>query len=1133
MTTPPLPLDPSSASADGSNRNRPNTSSADSASVTVPFAGVSSPASDAVPPNTPPPAPPRSSADLAAGSPAPHPVRENFFLRRPIFSTVISLIITLVGALAIGALPIEQYPDLTPPQVTVSATYSGASAETVAETVASLLESQVNGVENMIYMNSVSAGTGSMSLNVAFAVGTDPDQAVIDVNNRVQLALPQLPQAVQRMGLTVEKKSPAILQIVFLSSPDGRFDTIALSNYALLNIVDELKRLPGVGSVQNFAAQDYAMRVWLNPQRMTQLGVTPSDIARAINDQNAQFAAGRIGEEPLDQTTAVTWQIITQGRLSTPEQFEQIILRTGSDGSILRLGDVARVELGAQNYNFQGRENNIIAVPIGIFLAPGANALQTATSVRKTMETLSERFPAGMTWDIPYDTTTFVKISIEEVVKTLFEAMLLVFLVVFLFLQNWRATLIPCLAVPVSIVGTFAGMYALGFSINSLTMFGLVLAIGMVVDDAIVVLENVERHIEDGLSPKQATARAMAEVTGPVIAIVLVLCAVFIPVAFTGGMEGRMYQQFAMTIAVSVVISGCVALTFTPALCALLLKGARPAPARFFRAFNALFERVTNGYVALVGLLIRRTLLTVGLFVIVLAGIGNLFEKVPTGLVPNEDQGYIIGLIVLPDGASLSRSIAVAETVSARLMQDPVVSHVMSFAGMDAISNASKTNYTTLFISMIDWKQRPSPSQSSYALVRRLLAMGAEIPEGVMLAFNPPPISGMSNTGGFEMWVQNRSGGSSAELAAVTRNLVQAANQRPELQGVSTTVSVDSPQLRAVLDREKARTLGVNVSDVFDTMQSTFGSNYINDFNLYGRTFRVYAQSEADFRTFPDSLKDVYVRSATNGMIPLVSLVTVTPVSGPQAVERFNNFPAAKVMGNPAPGYSSGQAMAAMTELAAQHLPQDYTIAWSGTSYQQQQTGSGNFLVFALALLMVFLILAAQYESWSLPLTVLTAVPFGVFGALLAVWLRGVDNDIYFQIALVMLIGLAAKNAILIVEFAVEKVRLEHKPLLEAAEESARLRFRPIIMTSIAFVLGCVPLAISSGAGAASRQAIGTSVIGGMLAATILAPLFVPFFFRWIMGAAARLRGQATRPAQTGQQASTQPARPDPASKEQ
>ncbi len=1035
-------------------------------------------------------------------------IREGFFLRRPIFSTVISLVITLAGAIAISVLPIEQYPNMTPPQVSVSATYNGASADVVASTVASLLESQINGVDNMIYMNSVSSSDGRMTLTVSFDVGTDPDQATIDVNNRVQLALSQLPQEVQRMGISVLKKSPAMLQVIFLTSPDGRYDTTYLSNYALLYVMDELKRLPGVGDVQNFASQDYAIRLWLDPEKMQQLRLTPDDIASAVTSQNAQFAAGRIGDEPMSPDVTVTWDIIPPGRLITPEQFGQIILRTQPDGSILRLKDVARIELGAQRYNFLGKQNGAQAVPLGIFLSPGANALATAQAVKTTMQKLAVSFPVGVAYDIPYDTTTFVKISIEEVVKTLFEAMILVFIVVYLFLQNWRATLIPCLAVPVSIVGTFAGMYVLGFSINTLTMFGLVLAIGLVVDDAIVVLENVERHLADGLPPRKATARAMSEVTGPVIAIVLVLCAVFIPVAFTGGMAGLMYQQFAITIAVSIVISGCVALTFTPALCGLLLRPGTHRPNAFFRWFNSWFERLTGRYVDMVKMLMRRSLLTIGLFLIVLAGIGGFFNRLPSGLVPEEDQGYLLGLLMLPPGSSLARTAEVTDDFSRELASVPGVKDVMTFAGMDIISNAAKTSSTTIFLMLKPWDERTGEGESSFSIAKRFFALGARLPQGLAVGFNPPPITGMSNTGGFDLWVQDRTGGDLAILADISNKLVAAASQRPELQGVNTSFSVNSPQIRVKLDREKARTLGVGVSDVFAVMQSTFGPRYINDFNLYGRTFRVYAQSDAPFRARPDDLKDVYVKNQNNDMVPISALLDISYEAGPQTVERFNNFPATHITGNPAPGYSSGQAMAVMTEVAKQTLPEGYTIEWSGSAYQERLVSSGSALVFALALIMVFLILAAQYESWSLPLAVLTAVPFGVLGAVAGAWSRGLSNDVYFQVALVTLIGLSAKNAILIVEFAVEKVRFEGADLFQAAEEAVRLRFRPIIMTSLAFILGCVPLAVSSGAGAASRQALGTSVIGGMLVATVVAPLFIPFFFRLIMFLSQKVTGK-------------------------
>ncbi|AGC50425.1 multidrug efflux RND transporter permease subunit [Lawsonia intracellularis] len=1026
-------------------------------------------------------------------------VKEGFFLRRPIFSTVISLFITFIGILAIFSLPIEQYPNLTPPQVEIKTTYNGASANTVSESVASVLEEQVNGVDNMSYMNSVSAGTGTMTLTVTFDVGTDPEEATINVNNRVQLATPKLPQDVQRTGISVLKKSPAILQIVFLTSPDERYDTIFLSNYALLNIVDDLKRVPGVGDVQNFAGQDYAIRVWLKPDRMEQLKITPNDVINAINDQNIQIGAGRIGDEPVSSSIGVTWQIITKGRLETPEQFENIILRTEPDGSILRLKDIARIELGAQVYNFTGRQDGLAAIPIGIFLAPGANALTTAEAVRVKMKELSTQFPVGVAYDIPYDTTTFVNIAIKEVVKTLCEAMFLVFLVVYLFLQNWRATLIPCLAVPVSIVGTFAGMHLLGFSINTLTMFGLVLAIGIVVDDAIVVLENVERHISEGQPVHIATAKAMSEVTSAIIAIVLVLCAVFIPVAFIGGLAGRMYQQFAITIAVSVVISGVVALTFTPALCIVLLRNYEPTTSSFFKNFNDWFANITGKYIHIVKVLLRRTLLTICLFCLVLLGTTALIKIVPSGLVPDEDQGYFISLVMLPDGASLSRTSKTASILEQQLIKDSSVEHVMSFSGLDAISGASKTNAATIFVTLKPWGERKKKDESSFAIVRKVFGLGSEIPEGYVVAFNPPPISGMSNTGGFELWVQNRIGASEVELYTMIQKVLQKARGRKELQGLNSSFGVNAPQLFIELDREQAETLGVSISDVFSAMQSTFGSYYVNDFNLYGRTFRVYTQSESDYRALPENIKEVYVRNRNGEMVPIISLLKVKPIAGSQIIERFNGFPAAKIMGSPASGYSSGQAMDAIESVAKEVLPEGYTLAWSGSSYQERVVSGGGSFVLLLSLIMVFLILAAQYESWSLPLTILTAVPFAAFGAILAIWLRGIANDVYFQVALITLVGLSAKNAILIVEFAVEKYRLDGMNIIDAIEEASRLRFRPIIMTSLAFILGCVPLAISTGAGAASRHAIGTSVIGGMLLATIIAPLFIPFFFRWIM----------------------------------
>ncbi|TIC84672.1 efflux RND transporter permease subunit [Crenobacter intestini] len=1034
-----------------------------------------------------------------------------FFIRRPIFATVISLVIMLAGLAAIRALPVEQYPDIVPPQVQVQANYPGASAQVIADTVASPLEQSINGVEDMIYMQSSSSSNGQLTLNVSFKIGTDPDQATINVNNRVQSALTQLPQEVRRQGVTVTKQSTAMLQIISLYSPDRRFDTLYTSNYATLNIVDELKRIPGVGNVVNFASQDYSMRVWLKPDQLAKLKLTPSDVSAAINQQNAQYAAGKVGAEPMPKATEFTYTVTTQGRLTDVKEFENIIIRSNPDGSNLRLKDVARVELGALNYDFMGTYNGVPTVPIGIYLSPGANQLAVADQVKATMAKLGESFPTGLSYSIPYDTTDFVKVSIDEVYKTFLEAMVLVFAVVYLFLQNWRATLIPCLAVPVSIIGTFAGMYALGFSINTLTLFGMVLAIGIVVDDAIVVLENVERIMsEEKLPPREASIKAMEEVAGPVVAIVLVLVSVFLPVAFLGGIAGQMYKQFAITIAVSVTISGIVALTLTPALCALLLKEGHQKPAGFFVKFNEFFDKVTHRYTEGVRFLLKRVLLAFVVFGAMLAITAGLFRMVPGSLAPEEDQGYVIGAAILPDGASLSRTAEAMDKFGAELQKNPAVSVVMNFAGFDILSGGNKTNAGVSFVTLKPWSERKGEDQSAFAVVKDIFRIGGGISEGVVLGFNPPPISGMSSTGGFEAFIQNRSGASPEEIGVQVKKLVAAASKRPELAGISTTFSADVPQINVKLDREKTVAYGVQINQVFDTMQSTFGSLYVNDFNKFGRIYKVQLQSEADFRSKIDDLRNVFVRSASGNMIPITSLVTVEMTTGPQTLERFNAFPAAKVVGGPAPGYSSGESLKAMQDVAKEVLPSDYTLAWSGSAYQEQSTSGSSFMVFGFGMIMVFLILAAQYERWTLPLAVLTAVPFALFGAIMATWLRGLQNDIYFQVALVALIGLAAKNAILIVEFAVMKYE-EGMNLFDASLEAAKLRFRPIVMTSLAFILGVVPLAISTGAGSASRHAIGTGVIGGMLAATFIAVFFIPLFFMLIMKVSNR--GKPAAPA--------------------
>jgi hydrophobe/amphiphile efflux-1 (HAE1) family protein len=1028
-------------------------------------------------------------------------VISRFFIDRPVFASVVSIVITLAGLVALRVLPISQYPQIVPPQVVVTANYPGATAETIAETVAAPLEQQINGVENMLYMQSTSTGSGTLSLTIDFAIGTNPDQDTINVSNRVQRALALLPAEVTRQGVTVNKRSTSILQVLTMSAPGGRYDPIFISNYALLNVIDDLRRTPGVGDASLFGASDYSMRIWLRPDKVAQYNLTPTDIANAVREQNQQFAAGRFAEEPMSNGQAFTYSVTTPGRLVDVKAFENIILRTDDSGGALRLKDVARVELGALTYGFSATYNGSPAVPVGVYLQPGANALEVAQNVKDTMDRLAKRFPEGLRYDIPFNTTKFVEASITEVIHTFVEALILVIAVVFVFLQSVRATLIPVIAVPVSIVGTFAGMYILGFSINLLTLFGLVLAIGIVVDDAIVVLENVERIMSsEGKSPREAAIQAMDEVSGPVIAIVLVLCAVFVPVSFLGGLAGELYRQFAVTIAVSVVISGLVALTLSPALAALILKPVHSEPALPFRLFNRTFQWITNRFTQGVSWLLRHAAVALVATGVMLAGTVLVFLRVPGGLVPAEDQGSLFVVTMLPPAASLDRTRAVTAKVTEGLMQSPAVSDAITFSGFDLLSRAQKTSSGISFVTLKDWSERTDPKLDARNLAPGFAALNATFRDGFVMGINPPPIIGMSTTGGFEYFLQDRSGGSLASLADAAQKVVQAASKRPELRGVTTTFSTAVPQYRIDVDRDKAKTLGVPISTIFDAMQGTFGSLYVNDFTLYGRTYRVSLSSEADFRRSPEDLRHVFVRSNNNAMVPLNAMLSVNRIVGPDTVDRFNIFPAAKILGGPAPGYSSGQAIAAMQDVVAQTLPSDYTIGWTGSAYQELATAGTGYQGFIFGLIMVFLVLAAQYERWSLPLAVITAVPFAVFGAALAIYLRGIENDVYFQIGLVTLIGLAAKNAILIVEFAAQRYRQGDVTLYEAAMAAARLRFRPIVMTSLAFILGVLPLAMSTGAGSASRHSIGTGVIGGMLAATFIAIFFVPVFFRLLGG---------------------------------
>ena len=1022
-----------------------------------------------------------------------------FFINRPIFATVVSIVIIIAGLMGIKGLPIEEYPEVTPPQVSVEATYAGASAETIAKTVAAPLEQQINGVEDMMYMSSTASSTGSLTINVYFKIGTNPDQATINVNNRVQAALNKLPSEVQAQGVRVTKQSSTILKVISIISPNNSYDEIYMANYTLVNVIDELKRVPGVGNASLFGNQNYSMRIWMKPDQLAKYNLTPNDVITAISEQNSQFAAGRFNQTPSRNSQAYTYTVTTQGRFDKVEEFENIILRTNKDGSTLRLKDVARAELGAESYDVTSTLNGQTMVPIGIYLQSGANALETAKKVDEAMAKLATSFPENMEYRIPYDTTTFIQISVNEVVKTLIEALLLVVAIVYLFLQNVRATIIPVLAIPVSIIGTFAGMYILGFSINLLTLFGLVLAIGIVVDDAIIVIENVERilHSRHDISVKDATIQAMQEVTGPVVAIVLVLCAVFIPVTFMGGFTGAMYQQFAITIVISVVISGLVALTLTPALCAIFLQKKEPKPFWFVKKFNDFFDISTTWFTKGVGMVVKHGFISLILFVGLMGITYQLFQKVPSSLVPMEDKGFLIAVTSLPPASSLNRTEAVSKEVSNITNAMPDIEYNIAISGFDLLSGAAKTSAATTFLSLKDWGERKAPHQHSEAISGALNGALFGIADATIFALNPPPIMGLSISGGFEMYLQDRTGGSLETLGAIADQIVAKANQRPELMMVRNSLNMNIPQYKLSLDREKAKALGVSINDVFKTMQATFGAYYVNDFNLFGRTYQVNVQSDVDFREKPEDLQHVFVKSSTGKLVPLNALLSYERGVGADVIERFNVFAAAKIEGEPKPGYTSGDALRAIEEVVNEVAPKGYATAWAGTSYQEKAMQGSGSQAFLFGIVFIFLILAAQYERWLMPLAVVTAVPFAVFGAIVAVYLRGLSNDIYFQIGLLVLIGLSAKNAILIVEFAMQ-AQEKGKSILEATLEAARLRFRPIVMTSLAFTIGVLPLAISSGAGAGSRHAIGTGVIGGMIAATTIAIFFVPLFYNWL-----------------------------------
>ncbi|WP_299027234.1 efflux RND transporter permease subunit [uncultured Campylobacter sp.] len=1017
-----------------------------------------------------------------------------FFIDRPIFATVVSIIIVIAGTMAIKGLPIEEYPKLTPPQISVSATYTGADAQTIADSVASAIEDQINGVENMLYMQSTSSSSGSLSINVYFKIGTSAKQATIDVNNRVQAALSRLPQEVQNMGVTVRERSGSILEVIGFTSP--KMNSIEMYNYVNLNIADEVKRVNGVGDTVLIGSKEYSMRIWLKPDLLAYYKLTPSDVIAQVKIQNSQYAAGKIGEQPSDGDNPYVYSVRSDGRLKNAAQFGDIVIKS-ADGAVLKLKDVATVELGAASYASDSMLNGQDAIPLLIFMQNDANALATAQAVNAKLDELSKNFPAGFKHTIAYNPTEFIEVSIQEVIKTFIEAMILVIIVMYMFLRSFRATIIPMLAVPVSIIGTFGGLYAMGFSINLITLFALILAIGIVVDDAIIVIENVERilHEEKDITVKEATYKAMEEVQTPVISIVLVLSAVFIPVSFMEGFVGVIQRQFALTLVTSVCISGFVALTLTPALCGVMLKKQESKPFWFVQKFNDFFDWSTKIFTAGVATVLRHVIISLILIGVMGFATYELFKKVPSGLVPSEDKGALMVITSLPPSSNMLKTKKEVQNINQAILSNPNVEFMMSFAGYDMLAGALRENSAISFVKLKDWSERKTPDSQAGALTGPFNGMLWGSKESMSFVVNVPPIMGLSMTGGFEMYLQNKSGKTYAQIEADVKKVVAAANARPDLTSVRSTLETNYRQFKIDVDRQKAQMFGVSESEIFSAIGSTFGSYYINDFSLFGKSYRVYARGEDRFRNNPEDLRKIYVRSKGGEMIPLNSVATLTRILGPDIVDRFNLFPAAKIQGDPKPGYTSGDAIKAIQEVVEQTLNmEEYSISWAGTAYQEVSSQGTGSTAFIFGMIFVFLILAAQYERWLIPLAVITAVPFAVFGSLVAVWARGLTNDIYFQIGLLLLIGLSAKNAILIVEFAMQE-RLAGKSVFDAAVNAAKLRFRPIVMTSLAFTLGVFPMVISTGAGAASRHSLGTGVIGGMIAATTIAIFFIPMFY--------------------------------------
>lgn len=1024
-----------------------------------------------------------------------------FCIRRPIFASVMSILIVIAGLLAGRVLPMGQYPDITPPVVFISTSYEGADAQTLAKTVAAPIEDQLSGVEGLLYYETSIRSNGNVRITCTFEVGTNPNDAMLEINNRVRSAERRLPESVRQNGVNVRKRSEETLMIVPFYSPNGTLKPIQLADYVNLNVVDAIKRVPGVGDADVFGNAQSAMRIWLNPKKMAQLGITAIDVRKAIEEQNNQYAAGKVGTSPTTDDQQLVYTIRTKGQLLTPEEFGNITVRSrGADG-IVRIHDIARVEVGNRSYEAYNQLNDVPSVTFAVYLQTGANAMQTAVDVKKRLQELSKNFPDDIAYVITDDNSRFVEAALNEVVQTLLEAGLLVLLVVYLFLQNWRATLIPMLAVPVSLIGTLAGLWALNFSLNTLTLFAMTLAIGIVVDDAIVVLENVERIMEtEKLNAFQASQKAMKEVAGALVAIVLVLSTVFTPVAFLGGIAGELYRQFAVTIGVSVVLSGFVALTLTPALCAILLKH-KNKPFKIFQLFNDGFERFKLNYIKGVSFNLRHRWFTAAILVAVIVGCWQFLQIVPTSFVPREDQGILRVAIQLPEGATLNRTGVVVTDLSREIRKIPEVENVTALVANDTIANDTKSNAASLIVQLKPWDQR---TRSAETIRRQLQTLVNARTDAVGQAVNPAPIRGLGRAGGLDFYIQSRESDNPLELQQVAEDFRQRLVARPEIASGRSMIQADAPQLYLTVDEAKALAMGVAISDVYDTLGYFMGGKYVNDFTRIGKIFRVIIQADAPYRMTPESLGDLYVRSDTGKMVPLSTLAHVERTSGPESLKRENGFLAASMNVNAAQGYSTGDVIRAV-DTESQYLPSGYYVDWTGQAFHEKRIGSSSAAAFAFGLIIVFLILAAQFERWSLPIAVVMAVPYSVLGTLVATYFRGFSNDIYFQIGLLVLIGLTAKNAILIVEFAAQKME-EGLEARQAALEAAKLRLRPIVMTSMAFILGVIPLATATGAGAAARQSMGTGVLGGMLAATFITTFFIPVFFTWFVSKKIKAR---------------------------